>query len=296
LKKGSVVQLDRISDFGSEGWGFESSLGHTIFLYFFFIINLTAQNVIFEIELPKSVYETSGLEIVHNNLITLNDSGNQPTLYYLKKNGEVFYERNFSELKNIDWEDLAVDDEFIYIADIGNNFDKRDNLRIIKVPIFDKNNSVGLINFFYPEQKDFSFKENSYYDAEGLISLENNLLIFTKNRAKKITEIYRIPKEPGNYKAKLIGQINTESIVTSADYDMKTKLLVLTSTSDFNDYYIILIENFDYSKLDNLNLKKFKIPIDKTQVEAIKIIDKNNFLITSEAETFGSPYLFKISL
>ena len=25
---GPVVQLDRISDFGSEGWGFESSLGH----------------------------------------------------------------------------------------------------------------------------------------------------------------------------------------------------------------------------------------------------------------------------
>ena len=29
-KKGSVVQLDRISDFGSEGWGFESSLGHAV--------------------------------------------------------------------------------------------------------------------------------------------------------------------------------------------------------------------------------------------------------------------------
>ena len=27
---GPVVQLDRISDFGSEGWGFESSLGHII--------------------------------------------------------------------------------------------------------------------------------------------------------------------------------------------------------------------------------------------------------------------------
>ena len=35
-KKGSVVQLDRISDFGSEGWGFESSLGH--FLLFFFLL------------------------------------------------------------------------------------------------------------------------------------------------------------------------------------------------------------------------------------------------------------------
>ncbi len=27
-KIGPVVQLDRISDFGSEGWGFKSSLGH----------------------------------------------------------------------------------------------------------------------------------------------------------------------------------------------------------------------------------------------------------------------------
>ena len=28
MELGPVVQLDRISDFGSEGWGFESSLGH----------------------------------------------------------------------------------------------------------------------------------------------------------------------------------------------------------------------------------------------------------------------------
>ena len=27
-QKGCVVQLDRISDFGSEGWGFESLRGH----------------------------------------------------------------------------------------------------------------------------------------------------------------------------------------------------------------------------------------------------------------------------
>jgi hypothetical protein len=33
--KGRVVQLDRISDFGSEGWGFESSRGHISQLIFF---------------------------------------------------------------------------------------------------------------------------------------------------------------------------------------------------------------------------------------------------------------------
>ncbi len=294
-KKGSVVQLDRISDFGSEGWGFESSLGH-LFLLFFVITNLEAQTIVSEIELPSSVYETSGLEKVENNLITLNDSGNQPLLYYLNEIGELIIERNFSQLQNNDWEDLTVDDEYIYIADIGNNFDTRKNLRIIKAPLDSADNSFEIINFYYPEQEDFSFKQNSKYDAEGIISVKNKLLIFTKNRAKKITEIYKLPKNPGNYKAELIGEINIESIVTGADYNKKLKLLVLTSTKDFNEYYIHKIKNFNISKLKNLKIDTFKIPIGKTQVESIKIIDKNNFWITSEAEFMGSPYLYKISL
>ena len=294
-KKGSVVQLDRISDFGSEGWGFESSLGH-LFLLFFIITNLEAQTIVSEIELPSSVYETSGLDKVENNLITLNDSGNQPVLYYLNESGELIIERKFSQLQNNDWEDLTVDDEYIYIADIGNNFDTRKNLRIIKAPSDSSDNSFEIINFYYPEQEDFSFKQNSKYDAEGIISVKNKLLIFTKNRAKKITEIYKLPKNPGNYKAELIGEINIESIVTGADYNKKLKLLVLTSTKDFNEYYIHRIKNFNISKLKNLKIDTFKIPIGKTQVESIKIIDKNNFWITSEAEFMGSPYLYKISL
>lgn len=32
---GSVVQLDRILDFGSNGWGFESLRGHTVGKAFF---------------------------------------------------------------------------------------------------------------------------------------------------------------------------------------------------------------------------------------------------------------------
>jgi len=199
-------------------------------------------------------------------------------------------------LKNNDWEDLAADEEFIYIADIGNNFDTRDNLRIIKTSINPKNNSFELINFYYPEQDDFSFKQLSMYDAEGLISHGDYLLIFTKNRLKKITEIYRVPKKAGNYIAELIGKIDVESIVTAADYNDRMKLLVLTSTFDFNEYFIITIKNFDPLKLDSVKINKFKIPIGKTQVESIKIFDKNNFWITSEAEFMGSPLLYKISL
>ena len=294
-KNGSVVQLDRISDFGSEGWGFESSLSHLL-IFFFIVTKLGAQIIVSETDLPISVYETSGLEIINNDLITINDSGNPSNLYYLNEEGEILFRRIYNDLKNNDWEDLTADEEFIYIADIGNNFDTRENLRIIKTPINLENNSYEFINFYYPEQDDFSFKQLSSYDAEGLISFGDFLLIFTKNRAKKITEIYRLPKKAGNYKAKLIGEIDTESIVTAADYNNEMKLLVLTSTFDFNQYFIITIENFDPSKLDNSKINKIKIPIGKTQVESIKIIDKNNFWITSEAEVFGFPMLYKISL
>ena len=292
---GSVVQLDRISDFGSEGWGFESSLGHLI-IFFFIISKLDAQTIVSETELPISVYETSGLEIINNDLITINDSGNPSNLYYLNEDGEILFTRMFNEIKNNDWEDLTADDEYIYIADIGNNFDTRDNLRIIKTPINPENNSFEFINFYYPEQDDFSFKQQSFYDAEGLISLGDFLLIFTKNRAKKITEIYKLPKKSGNYKAELIGEIDVESIVTAADFNNKMKLLAITSTSDFNNYFLLLIENFDPTRLENIKINKFKIPIGKSQVESIKIIDKSNFWITSEAELFGKPKLYKISL
>ena len=74
------------------------------------------------------------------------------------------------------------------------------------------------------------------------------------------------------------------------------KLLVLTSTKDFNEYYIHRIKNFNISKLKNLKIDTFKIPIGKTQVESIKIIDKNTFWVTSEAETFGSPMMYKLEI
>ena len=64
------------------------------------------------------------------------------------------------------------------------------------------NDTFESINFKYSEQSDFSYKRLSEFDAEALISIENNLLIFTKNRAKKISDIYILPKTKGEYDAK----------------------------------------------------------------------------------------------
>ena len=38
-------------------------------------------------------------------------------------------------------------------------------------------------------KKIITLEKSSQYDAEGLISINENLIIFTKNKLKKITEI-----------------------------------------------------------------------------------------------------------
>ena len=268
-------------------------------IFFIFTSNIIfSQLVVEDINLSKKLDETSGLEIINKQLVTINDSGNDPVLFYINESGNILDERKLNCCKNNDWESLAADSDYVYIADFGNNYDTRKNLSIIKIPI-DKssNENPEIINFLYPEQKKFKrIYRRSEYDAEALISFGDILLIFTKNKRKKITEIYSLPKYGGNFKAQKIGSLNTESIVTGADYDKKTNTLVLTSTINFDEYYILVVNDFSLNNKDH-KINMYEIPIGKTQVEAIKIIDENTFWITSEDESSSSSArLMKIKL
>ena len=293
MKNGSVVQLDRISDFGSEGWGFESSLGHFIILLIF-PISVFSQQILETHKLSRNINETSGLEYYGDFLVTHNDSGNPAELFYLNDLGEIIFKRKFKSLKNYDWEDLASDNDYLYIADIGNNYDTRKNLRIIKVPNNPKEDSNEIISFYYPEQEKFSFRKKSKYDAESLVCYDDYLLIFTKNRNEKLTEIYKVPKNKGEYIAEKVGTIETGSIVTAADYNRELNLLVLTATKNFKKYYLIKIENFAlFSEI--IDLKMVEIPVGKTQIESIKIINQSTFWLTTENEKKGNPFLYKLT-
>ena len=249
-----------------------------------------SQIIVSDYPLSKIIEETSGLEIIGDYLITHNDSGGYPILYYLSKEGEIVKKREVESAVNKDWEDISKDDKYIYISDTGNNYSKRKDLKIYKIPI-DENSAekTQIISFNYPEQDSFKQNTNTIFDAEGLISIDDKLLIFTKNREKKITEIYSIPKIQGDYRAKKIKTLNVNSIITGADYNSDFKLLALTSTIDFTEYYLITISDFNLYSNKDYQINMIKIPIGKTQVEAIKIIDKNNFWITSEDES-GTKY------
>ena len=265
---------------------------------FLFLYSSYSQKLTKDISLSKKIDETSGLEIIDDQFITHNDSGGDPKLYYLDKKVKIVYERILEGAKNNDWEDITKDEEFIYVANMGNNFDNRKNLSIFKIPIDPLKKKAEVIEFHYPEQVKFiTSYDSSQYDAEALITIDDNLIILTKNKLKKITEIYALPKQAGKYEAKKIGSLNTQSIITGGDYDSKRKLLVLTATLSFNEYYILKIEDFTLKNKTNFKINMYEIPIGKTQVEAIKIIDSNTFWITSEDEkSSSSARLMKIEL
>ena len=259
------------------------------------IENYYEAEILITIELPKEINETSGLEIINNNFITHNDSGGDPVVYEFNQNGVIINRYNINgdsgyNLENVDWEDLGADGEYLYIADTGNNFGTRKDLKLIKVDPSNNFQAVNEINISYQDQESFFPKLRHKFDAEGLTIIDDQIALFSKDRDSLNTDIYFIPTNGGPLSS--INTFNVKALITGADYDNNLGLLALISYDSDGNQYIILFPNFNPKGKNSF--KKFKIPIDKSQMESIKIINKNEFWITSEDEGSGHPTLFKI--
>jgi len=260
--------------------------------------------VLESIVLPKIINETSGLEILNEVFITHNDSGGEPSLYFFNLNGEIINsikleEESFWEIYNNDWEDITADEDYIFIADTGNNFGNRDNLNIIKVKINDFSID-GKIDITYKDQDTFFSlfpRPKHKYDAEALFLIDDKIAILSKDRSNLFTDLYLISKESDLnqvLESKITYDVN--SLVTGGDYNEKLRLLTLVSYNSNGDQFLILFEDFDLENLAKNKFRKFKIPIERAQIEAIKIIDKTTFWVTSEDEGIGNPYMYKVKI
>ena len=255
--------------------------------------------VLESIVLPKVINETSGLEILNEVFITHNDSGGEPSLYFFNLNGEIINsvkldEESFWQIYNIDWEDVAADEDYIFIADTGNNFGNRDNLNIIKV----KTNDFSVddkIDVAYKDQETFIPRPKHKYDAEALFLIEDKIAMLSKDRSNLFTDLYLIDKESSSrqvLESKVTYDVN--SLITGGDYNEELRLLALVSYNSKGSQYLILFENFSLENLAEKKFRKIKIPVERAQIEAIKIIDNSTFWITSEDEGVGNPYMYKV--
>ena len=82
----------------------------------------TARNLKVLSELNVKIKETSGLALLGNLLITHNDKGRSNQLMLLNtQNGSIEQTIDVINIQNTDWEDLAINDEFLFNGDMGNN-------------------------------------------------------------------------------------------------------------------------------------------------------------------------------
>ena len=260
--------------------------------------------VLESIVLPKVINETSGLEILNEDFITHNDSGGEPILYFFNVNGKItnsikLGEKSFWKIYNYDWEDITADEDYIFIADTGNNFGNRDNLKIIKVKT-DDFSIDGIIDVTYKDQETFTKfipRLKHKYDAETIFIIEDKIAILSKDRTNLFTDLYLIDKE-SNLRDKLESKFtyDVNSLITGGDYNEELSLLALVGYNSKGNQFLILFEDFSLESLAENKFKKFTIPLEQAQVEAIKIIDNTSFWITSEDEGIGSPYMYKIGV
>ena len=265
----------------------------------YFSINvskLLAQTVIFETPLPKEINETSGLEFFNEDFLTFNDSGGEPALYQFSVHGDLLLKYPIEGAENNDWEDIAQDENYIYISDSGNNRGNRQNLKILIIDPKKNFQKIGEISFHYRDQQNFEKRKKHAYDSEALVATAENLVLFSKNRKDFTSEIFLLPKTVGKYTLIPEISLDVQSLITGGDYHHEIRLVALVGYMKSGEQFLYTLNSFDVKNLDLMKLKKYKLPLDGKQIEAIKIIDQKTFWITSENESIGFPMMYKIQL
>lgn len=190
-----------------------------------------------------------------------NDSGDSARLFAINGNGEVIFPSFLSQnyhgtdtedgkqpwpglavevAANIDWEDIAVDEEMIYVAEMGNNGNARRDLGVYVIPepnprAVAHTRALKFVPVRYPEQKSFP-AEQWHYDVEGMFVFQEKLYFLTKHRQRGKasgweagTKLYRLDSMKTD-EFNVLTRVDTHdqiSLVTGADLSPDGEHLVV---------------------------------------------------------------------
>jgi hypothetical protein len=251
--------------------------------------------------LSAELNEISGIDFLNDStILAINDGGNEPLLYLLNLEGKVQSVVKVDNAKNRDWEDITIDDEFVYIGDIGNNANNRRDLVIYKIKIQDildkKTVQPQNITFNYTEQVDFPpVKRGRFFDSEALAVYNDTLYLFTKNRALPTDGncwVYKIPTEPGDYSVSKSAEIFIGKggflidALTAADI-VDGEFFLMT----YNRVIIKKLVKGRFVGEENINFKTY------SQKEALVVKSKMEIYVADEKQLMlGGPRMYHIEV
>lgn len=229
--------------------------------------------------LAKEIDESSGLEMgnTDSTFFTMNDD-TQNEIFEVNKKGKLLKTFPIVYSSNIDWEDLTKDDKGnLYIGDVGNNNNARQNLKFYVTNLQKQNDSIAEIAIQYEDQSSFPpSKKELTFDCEAFFWYQDSLYLFSKNRGNHTEKMYVIPAKPGKHVAKLAQTTKLKGMVTAADISPDgTKFALLTYG------YIYLFDIVD--KQINFKYPRTCIKFSRAkQAEGLVFVNNNDMLITNE--------------
>lgn len=253
--------------------------------------------------LPSVLAENSGMVVSTANRIWLhNDGGNPAKLYLIDTTGVIQKEITIQNATNIDWEDMTTDHQGnLYLGDIGNNNNSRQNLKIYKLPHPDSVQgtvvNATIIHYSYEDQTQFPpANSNQKYDAEAMIYYQDSLYIFTKDRTNPhlgYTWLYQLPADTGTHVAILMDSFHTQQMsfvfeITAAA--ISNQQLALLGAGHVWLFKNIIGNQFFNGTLEHITLNSF------SQREAMDFVTNNRLYISNESSILGTAKLMELQL
>lgn len=237
--------------------------------------------------IDSQLMENSGLVYWDKLLWTFNDSGGKNEIYAISsKDGKIQRTIEISNASNVDWEDIAQNDEYLFVAETGNNFGHRKDLKIYRIKKSDITDepeqlvSAEIINFNFADQEVFGniFKRTAY-DCEALSELNDTLYVFTKDWLNLKTKLYAMPNEPGDYNLMPIDSFDTKGLVTGVDINDKGEIALLGYV-DFKSF-VWLFNKSDSTFFDDPKFIDLGFMYD-AQTEGVCYLPNGDLLISCE--------------
>lgn len=244
--------------------------------------------------------EISGMIYWNNKIWALNDGGSSAQIHEIDPStGIVSRSVTISGATNVDWEDIAQDNDYIYIGDFGNNANgARTDLKIYKVAKSDlagaaTSATATVINFTYsdqPQPPTAVSANTTDYDCEAMVVLNGSIYLFTKQWTTNATSLYQLTTSTGTQIANFVTAYAVNGLITGAD-NWGTSTIILSgynSPSFTTPRFILLLYDFSLSNLFDGNKRKLSLN-DSKQTESAAIIDANTLYIANE-NTSGIPF------
>ncbi|WP_140372845.1 hypothetical protein [Pseudoalteromonas ulvae] len=254
---------------------------------------------------PQALKETSGLALFNNQLWSINDSGDTPTLYGLSAElNTIEHKVTLSQATNKDWESLASDEEHLYIADCGNNSGARHQFTLYQVPWQSINEakqhtiepSLAIV-FSYLNKPAQLKKYQHNFDCEAITLVNDTMWLFSKNWENNYTDLYHVPLSEGSQSIASQATYNINGLITAADYHPKTQQLALLGYSKnrlFGHAFVWLFDVRD-NKVVTTTAQYYQLPL-YAQWEGIVWQNDKQLIISTEQSPLSKVMIAQLTL